>query len=388
MNIDEVLTRGISEILPSRKEFKDLIESKKIKIYQGFDPTSPDLHIGHAVALRKLRQFQLLGHKVIFLIGDFTATIGDPSGKTNARKLLTKEEVLKNAQNYKKQASKILDFDGKNAAEIRYNSEWLSKLSALDFFKLAQNLTYQQVIERDMFQKRQEEGNDIYLNEFLYPFMQGYDSIALDVDAEIGGSDQLFNMLMGRKLMRNVVKKDKFVLTVPLLTDSSGKKLGKSEGNAIALDNDPENFYGQIMSLGDDSIVACFELLTDLPIQDISDIKDSLKNGNNPLKFKKQLAYELTRQFNNKDDAEKAALAFEKTFQKKDPEYSQTIPLKANLAATIAPFTTLQSTSEAKRLISQGAIKINGESVKDLSFKLEPGQKVQIGTRFFGTIVK
>jgi tyrosyl-tRNA synthetase len=277
--IEDVLTRGVAEVLPTKEGLAELMSKKKITLYQGFDPTGAQLHIGHAVGLKKLAQFQALGHKVIFLIGDFTGIIGDPSGKSTERKVLTKEEVLENAKTYKEQAGRILKFDGDNPAEIKYNSEWLGKMSAIEFLQLSHNLTYAQVIERDMFQERIKKGNDIYMNEFLYPFMQAYDSVAMNVDLEIGGQDQKFNMLMGRKLMRNILHKEKYVMTLPLLTDSKGTKIGKTEGNVIGLTDPANEFYAKIMSLSDDSIVNCFTILTDKPLGEMAKIHLSLKNN-------------------------------------------------------------------------------------------------------------
>ncbi|KKQ21392.1 MAG: Tyrosine-tRNA ligase [Parcubacteria group bacterium GW2011_GWC1_36_9] len=247
--IDELLTRGVDKIYLSREKLEEVLRSgKKLRLYQGFDPTGDKLHIGHMVGLRKLAEWQKLGHHVIFLIGDYTAMIGDPSGKLSTRKVLTHEQTLANAKNYKEQASKILKFDGDNPAEVLFNGDWLGKLSAIEFLRIAGNLTYSQVIERDMFQERLKQGQDISTNEFLYPVMQAYDSVAMDVDLEVGGKDQMFNMMMGRKLMRNMMKKEKFVMTTKLLEDKHGVKIGKTEGNAIALDDKPEDLFGKIMA--------------------------------------------------------------------------------------------------------------------------------------------
>jgi tyrosyl-tRNA synthetase len=217
--IEELLTRGVEKIYPTKEALEKVLKSdKKIKLYQGFDPTGSHLHLGHMVGFRKLRQFQNLGHEVIFLIGDFTGMIGDPSGKSDSRKPLTREEVLENAKSYKEQAGKILNFEGNNPVKLMFNSEWLSKLNYAEILQMASLVTYAQIIERDMFQKRIQEGKDLYLSEFLYPLMQGYDSIAMDVDLEVGGSDQIFNMLAGRDLMKKVKNKEKFVLATQLLS--------------------------------------------------------------------------------------------------------------------------------------------------------------------------
>src|SRR3989344_3069537 len=290
--IDELLTRGVEKIYPDKSTLeKVLMSGKKLRLYQGFDPTGDKLHLGHMVGLRKLAEWQSLGHNVIFLIGDYTAMIGDPSGKFSSRKVLSHEETIANAENYKEQASKILKFEGDNPAEVLFNGDWLGKLSAVEFLRIAGNLTYSQVIERDMFQERLKQGQDINTTEFLYPVMQAYDSVVMDVDLEVGGKDQMFNMMMGRKLMRNMMKKEKFVMTTKLLEDSHGVKIGKTEGNAIALDDKPEDLFGKIMAFPDEVIVPCFEALTTIPMQEIPN-KD-------PLKDKKRLAFEILKDIND-----------------------------------------------------------------------------------------
>ncbi len=359
--IEELLTRGVDKIYPSKAELEKVLRSgKKLRLYQGFDPTGPQLHIGHAVTLRKLRQFQDLGHHVIFLIGDFTGMIGDPTGKLSDRKILTKEKVLENAKSYKNQASKILRFEGENAVEIKYNSEWLGTISALEFLRIANLLSVQQVVERDMFQERQKKGQDVFMNEFLYPVLQAYDSVAMNVDMELGGTDQMFNMLMGRKLMRHMLKKEKFVMTTPLLTDSKGVKIGKSEGNVIGITDPPTDFYGKIMALGDDVIVPGFTLLTDTAIGEIGEMKRKIEKGEeNPMIFKKQLAFELTRQFNDETAAQKAQDEFERVHQKGEVSTDTAISVHAdNLLDALVQIG--MSKSEGKRLIEHGGVEING----------------------------
>lgn len=389
--INLLLTRGVDTVYPSKEELEKVLRmGKKLTIYQGFDPTSPQLHIGHAVGLRKMRQFQDLGHKVIFLIGDFTGMIGDPSGKTTARKVLTREEVLANANEYKKQAGRILRFTGDNPVEIKYNSEWLGKMSAIDFIRLSHHLTYSQIIERDMFQERIKAGQDVYMNEFLYPFLQGYDSVAMDVDMEIGGSDQMFNMMMGRKLMHNILKKEKFVLTTPLLTDSKGNKIGKTAGNAIALADPPNELFAKIMSLSDDSIIPCFTLLTNTPEHEIKDIGKRMKDGANPMVYKKLLAHELTKLYNSELEADEAQKEFETRFQKGDLTQADLpiVPFSnfrgANTSlTTITASGLVNSNSEIRRLIDQGAIKINNVTVKSPKEEtnIKPNDIISIGRK-------
>jgi len=279
---------------------------------------------------------------------------------------LTKKEVLENAKTYKEQASRILRFDGPNPVEIKYNSEWLATMSAIEFFRLAHFLTYSQIIERDMFQERMKKGQDLFMNEFLYPFMQGYDSVAMDVDLEIGGSDQMFNMLMGRKLMHKILKKEKFVMTVPLLTDSNGVKLGKTEGNAIGITDPAKEFFSKIMALGDNAIIPCFTLLTDIPLDKIHSMEQDMKQGKNPMAFKKQLAFELTKQFNDEKQAEQAKNEFEIRFQKGDLTQSD-LPTKSvsefpegsTILDALVLASIAESNSSARRLVEQHAVKIN-----------------------------
>jgi len=390
--IEEVLTRGVEQVLPSKKALAELMRKRPITLYQGFDPTGDRLHIGHAVGLRKLAQFQKLGHKVIFLIGDFTGMVGDPTGKLSERKKLTHEEVLKNAKNYKEQASKILNFTGENPVEIKFNGEWLGKMSAVDFFRLAHHLTYAQIIERDIFQKRIKGGQDVYMNEFLYPFMQGYDSVAMNVDLEIGGTDQVFNMLMGRKLMKNILHKEKYVLTVPLLTDGHGDKIGKTENNIIALTDKPSDFYSKIMSLSDDSIINCFRLLTDKPLKKIAEIEKAIKKGGNPMKYKKLLAFELTEWLNSEEEAETAQKVFETTFQKRQlPERMKEVKVKESsfpLLDLVFASKLVSSRSEAKRLITQGAVDVNGETIKSTTREVVLPATIKIGKTKFVKILQ
>lgn len=394
--IEHLLTRGVDKIYPSREALEKVLRSgKKLRLYQGFDPTGAQLHIGHAVSLRKLRQFQDLGHEVIFLIGDFTAMIGDPTGKLDSRKMLTKEEVLNNAQHYKEQAAKILRFDGENPVMIKYNSEWLGKISALEFLQLSHHLTYQQVVERDMFQKRMNQGQDVYMNEFLYPVMQAYDSVAMNVDLEIGGSDQMFNMLMGRKLMRNIKQKEKYVLTVPLLTDANGVKIGKTEGNVIGLTDAPNDFFGKIMALGDNAIVPCFTLLTDTPLEKIEEMEKKMESGMNPMQFKSILAKTLTEQFNGLESAKKAQKHFEDVFiNKKQPVMNiPSVTMKQGqgncLAINLVLITNVtRSKSEAKRLIDQGAVELNSVLIcsPNEMLSVKDGDIIKIGKKYFSQI--
>lgn len=389
--IEELLTRGVDKIYPTKQELEDILRSgKKLRVYEGFDPTSSELHLGHLIGLRKLHQWQELGHEVIFLIGDFTGMIGDPTGKDKTRSVLTKEQVLENAKTYKEQASKILDFEGKNPALIKHNSEWLAKLSAIELTNLTSHLSYQQVIERDMFQNRLKNNMDIALNEFFYPFMQGYDSVAMNVDVEVGGSDQTFNMLIGRKLMRNIKKKDKFVMTTPLLEDSEGRKIGKTEGNTIALNDKSEDLYRKIMALSDDIIIKGFEYLTDLPIQEVKDITARIEKGENPINIKKELAHQIVRELNSEKSADQAQNEFEKFVQHKEIPADMVellIEDKFTIVETLITGDFVESKSEAKRLIKQGGVILNNKIVKDPNSIIEKGI-LKIGRKFSRVVVK
>lgn len=379
--IDEVLTRGVQQVLPDKKGLHDLMAKRKIKLYQGFDPSAPSLHLGNFVGLMKLRQFQKLGHEVIFLVGDFTGMIGDPTDKLATRPKLTREQVLENAKSWKDQASKVLDFDGNNPAKILFNSEWNDKLSLVDIIDLTSKATYAQIIERDMFQQRIKEDKDIWMHEFLYPIIQGYDSVVMDVDLEIGGNDQLFNMMVGRRLMKSIKNKEKYVLTTKLLVDKDGKKVGKTTGNALFLDSTPENFYAGVMSFPDETILLAFELLTEISLEGLNE-----KIEKDPMAEKKHLAFEIVKLLWGEGAANDAQKAFENNFQKGEASFDLEIKLEKDLLSTVAPFTALKSLSDAKRLVSQGAIEVNGETVKDPSFEIKTGDKIKIGKKTFGTI--
>lgn len=361
MDIEYVLNRGVSQIMPSKKALAKLMQERRITVYQGFDPTADSLHIGHFIGLRKLAQFQALGHKVIFLIGDFTAMIGDPTDKKAARKKLSPQEVQSNLKNYKKQANKLISFRGNNKAEVKFNSKWLGNLDFENILELSSNFTVQQMLERDFFQARLKKEKPIYLHEFLYPLMQGYDSVVLNVDLEIGGNDQLFNMLTGRTLMKTLKNKQKHVLTTKLLTDASGAKMGKSEGNAIFLTDKAEDIFGKIMAMPDTILPTAIELLTDLPLD--------LHKTKGPLQAKKQVAAEVVKQIYGQEKANKAKSYFENIFQKgRLSEKLPTIKIsqeKIALVDLIEESKLNLSRSQIKRLIKEGAISINNQKITD-----------------------
>ena len=378
LTIEEVLTRGVQQVLPDKKGLADLMSKRKIKLYQGFDPSAPSLHLGNFVGLMKLRQFQKLGHEVIFLVGDFTGMIGDPTDKLAARKKLTREQVLENAKAWKEQASRIIDFNGPNAAKFKFNSEWLDKLTARELIEISSNLTHQQMIERDMYQERIKKSEVIYFHELLYPIFQGYDSVTMDVDLEIGGNDQLFNMMVGRTLMKVIKGKEKFVLTMKLLVDADGKKVGKTTGGALFLNSKPEEFYAGIMSFPDSVIDLGFELLTEIPLDELTE-----KIKKDPMGEKKHLAYEVVKLLWGQKEAEDSAQLFKQTFQERAPEFNIKVSAGEELIKTIIPFTSRQSASAAKELIKQGAVDINGQKVTDGSVTIKPGDEIKVGERTF-----
>lgn len=384
--LHELLTRGVDKIYPSREKLEEILRSgKKLRLYQGFDPTGDKLHIGHMVGLRKHRQWQDLGHEVIFLIGDGTGQAGDPTGKKKTReKFFTQEELRVNAKNYLIQAKKIVRFDGPNPIKLMYNGDWLNKLNLVDILNIAQHFSLQQLIERDMFQERIKNGEEINLREFLYPLLQGYDSVAMDVDLELGGSDQTFNMLAGRKLMKAMKGKEKFVMTTPLLSDSKGIKIGKSEGNVIALTDPAPEFFGKIMSLGDDAIIPMFTLLTDMPLEEIK--KFNLKKD--AMALKKQVASLIITQLQDAKKAKEAEESFAHIFQKKEiPEKMEEMKGKIGelLSEVLVKNKILSSKSEWRRLVLGNAIHdlATGKSVADINLKVLENLTLKIGKKKF-----
>ena len=386
------MTRGVENIFPN-KDFvrKQLLSGKKLKMYLGIDPTGPTLHMGHAVPLKKLAEFQKLGHEVILLIGDFTAMIGDPTDKTSARKKLTRKEVLKNCILYKKQASTFLEF-GFGGAKLKYNSKWLASLSFADLIELASHITYGQTIKRSMFQERIKNEQDIYLNEFMYPLMQGYDSVALDVDGEVGGNDQMFNMLVGRDLLKKLKNKEKFVITMKLLEDTSGKKMGKTEGNMISMLDDEYEMFGKVMSWTDGMILPAFEICTDVSMEDIEKYKKDLENGTNPRDIKVILAKEVIKVYYGQEKADKAEKNFVETFKKGGlPENIEEIKAGngALLSEVLVSVKILDSKSEFRRLVLEGAVSdaVSGEKITDPNYKIEKSIALKVGKKRFVKII-
>ena len=379
--INRILRKGVEQILPSEDTLKKLLTSgKRINVYQGFDPTAPTLHIGHTVGMRKLEDFRKLGHQVYFLIGDFTARIGDPSDKTSARVVLTKQQVEENMKVYIEQASHILDiFNKENPVKVVYNSQWLEPLNFGNIIELASLFTVQQMLKRSMFQKRLEDDKPIYLNEFLYPLMQGYDCVMMDTDVEVGGNDQLFNMLAGRDLIMHKLQKEKIVLAGKLLSTPDGVKMGKSEGNMIKLSDSANDIFGKVMAFSDEQILLGFEILTSYELEQVADISNRLKGGENPILLKKLLAFEITKEIKGEQEAKQAQEYFESIFQKKD--LNTEIPIKnigtenIGIVDLLLECNITNSKTQARRLIEQGAVYLNQQRVSDWQSKLTISQE-------------
>lgn len=391
MTIDQslaVFERGADEILPLEELKKKLEKNKPLRIKTGFDPTAPDLHLGHTVLINKMRQLQDLGHTIIFLIGDFTGMIGDPTGKNVTRKPLTKEQVLENAQTYQDQVFKILDQD---KTEIRFNSEWMGKMDSADMITLASKQTVARMLERDDFSKRYKSGQSISIHEFLYPLVQGYDSVALEADMELGGTDQKFNLLMGRELQKQNDQEPQVILTMPILEGLDGvQKMSKSLDNYIGIDDAPDDMFGKIMSISDDLMWRYLELLSFESLETIADWKTEVKNGENPRNIKFRLADEIITRFHDKTSAEQAQQNFINRFAKNQiPDEMNEFEFAAGIkiANLLKNAHLVNSTSDAFRMIKQGAAKIDGDKITDKDFEPTKGVAVyQVGKRKFARI--
>jgi tyrosyl-tRNA synthetase len=377
MSIDTILTRGVENIYPTKDELEKILATgKKLKIYFGIDPTGPTLHIGHAATLLKLREFQEEGHEIIILIGDFTAMIGDPTDKGTARIRLTREQVESNLKHYREQIGKIIDLE---KTKFVFNNEWLGKLTFTEVVELASEFTVGQMLERDMFQERIKSDKPIYLHEFLYPLMQGYDSVALGVDMEIGGNDQTFNMLAGRTMLKRRGK-EKFVLTNKLLVDPTGKKMGKTEGNMVTLNDAPDEMYGKVMSWPDSLLPLAFEICTRLSLPEMVKLTE-----NDPKEAKMKLAYEIVRFYHSEEAAKEAEEYFVNTFSKKEvpTDLTEIKPSAYDIVTILIEAGFVKSNSEARREIEKGGVKVDGENISDPKQVVVPEAVVQKGKRFF-----
>lgn len=394
MNIDEILNRGVAEVLPKRDGLKELMAKKKIRVYLGIDPTGSLLTLGHSVVLRKIQQFADAGHEVILLIGNGTVRIGDPTGKDSTRPELTDEEITQNFKNWREQAQKVLNFE---KITIKYNGDWLDKLKYADIVKLMAKTTVQQLMERDMFQKRVEEGKPIHGHEIMYPLLQGYDSVVMDVDLEVGGTDQTFNMMMGRTLQKAYNNREKWVLTTPIINGTDGRKMSKSYDNFIALTEEPKNMYGKLMSIADEMIIQYFTLLTDVPMTEIAEMESKIAAGENPMEFKKKLAFTITEMYHDTSKANLAADHFQNTVQDKNlPEFIPEVEVEDDELTTLELVKACmpeESNSNVRRLIEQGAVELfpNGTKPTDPfeTVSVDGVETVRVGKRrYFKIVVK
>lgn len=370
MTTDEVLTRGVEQVLPNKADLAKLMDKKKIRIYLGIDPTGPKLHLGHTIPLRKLQAFADLGHEAILVFGTGTVLAGDPSQRKEARGQITQKEIDENIKDWKRQAEKVLDFD---KVQIKFNGEWLLKLPIPELIAIESLLSATQLFKREMFQERLSRGDFVGYHETLYPVLQGYDSVHLDVDAEIGGTDQTFNMLVGRELQKKINNREKFVVTTPLISGTDGKPMSKTSGNCVWLDDSPTDMFGKIMSLADNQIGEYWENLTDMPKVDLK-----------PLDAKKKLAHEIVRIYHGEAEAKNAQDNFESTFQNKNaPEDVLEIEVKDNVSASEVVASQVGSMSEAKRLFGQNAIEIDSKPTTDSKQTVKGGQVIKIGKKKF-----
>ncbi|WP_295162637.1 tyrosine--tRNA ligase [uncultured Brachyspira sp.] len=380
----ELITRGISEVIGLEEIKEKLRNGKRLTVKAGFDPTAPDIHLGHTVLLRKMRHFQLLGHKVVFLIGDFTGRIGDPSGKTKTRPRLTLEDVLKNAETYKQQVFKILDCE---KTIVEFNSKWLEKMSFADVLGLTSRYTVAQMIERDDFSKRYKNGQPISMMEFMYPLAQGYDSVALECDVELGGNDQKFNLLVGRTLMKEYGLSPQAVITVPLLEGLDGaEKMSKSLGNYIGIYDSAKDMYGKAMSIPDTLISKYMELLTDIPIEDIKNYVKSMENGENPRNIKEILAKEIVKIYHGEKEADNAQEEFKRIFSSKGiPDNIEEVAVNRddNILNILCACISSESKSNLKRLVSQGSVSLNDEKISDINYPVSKEGILKVGKRNF-----
>jgi len=391
----EQIRRGSEEIISEEELLKKLTKSYEtntpLRIKAGFDPTAPDLHLGHTVLIQKLKHFQDLGHQVVFLIGDFTGMIGDPTGKNETRKALTKEEVLANAETYKEQVFKILDPE---KTEVAFNSTWMEKMSSSDMIKLASQYTVARMLERDDFSKRYKENRPISIHEFMYPLVQGYDSVALKSDVELGGTDQKFNLLVGRDLQRSAAQAPQVALTMPILEGLDGvQKMSKSLNNYIGINESPKDMFGKAMSISDELMFRYYLLLSDKSLAEIDELKKAVADGSkHPMEAKKELAMEIVARFHSADAAKEAREGFEQVFSKREnpddmPEYKTTTETKLIDIIGKNGLNFLPSNSEARRLAKQGGIYIDGEKVEDIDKCLPAGNCIlKVGKRKFAKL--
>ncbi len=390
----EVIKRGIEELISEEELIKKLEMSIKtgepLRVKQGFDPTAPDIHLGHTVGIRKLQQFQELGHKIVLIIGDYTGMVGDPSEKDETRPRLSHEKIMENARTYEDQFFKILD---RNLTEVHYNGEWFSKMKFYEIMNLASKFTIARILERDDFSKRYREEKPISLHEFFYPLMQGYDSVAIKSDIEIGATEQKFNLLAARQVQKEYGIEQQVVLTLPVLEGLDGKqRMAKSLGNYVGIDDPPDEMYGKIMSIPDNLILKYFTLITDYSLQQLKDEEKRLSDPDvNPMSIKKELARTVVAMYHSQEDAYSSGETFTQVFSKKElPEDIKKIRVDKGvesllLVKLLADNCIVTSNGEGRRLIKQGAVKVNDEKISDINFKLKPSNEyiIKVGKRRF-----
>lgn len=388
----EIIKRGTVEIILEKELLHKLErsykENKPLTVKAGFDPTAPDIHLGHTVLLEKMRQFQELGHRVVFLIGDFTGMIGDPSGKSETRKPLTREEVLENAKTYKEQIFKILDPE---RTVVEFNSNWFSKMNAEDLIRLASHYTVARMLERDDFKQRFLSQTPISIHEFIYPLIQGYDSVMLRADIELGGTDQKFNLVVGRELQKEYGQEPQVIITMPLLEGTDGvKKMSKSLGNYIGINEAPEDMFGKLMSINDELMLRYYELLSHISNEELEALKRGIKEGSvHPMEAKERLSLEIVERYHGKEKALRAKEYFDRVIRKKDiPEDIPVHEIKGEeelwLPKVLKDSGLVKSSSEARRLIIQGAVEVNGEIIRDPDQRLPKGEYIiRVGKRRF-----
>jgi len=378
-NIDEVLEKNVAQILPDKEALKRLMDSKKIRVYLGVDPTGTKLHLGHTIPMRKLQEFADLGHEAILVFGTGTVLVGDPSQRTQTRKKITKEEIEGNIKTWKQQAEKIIDFD---KVQIKQNGDWLLKLTVPAIINIASNISSVQLFKRDMFQKRIKRGDTVWTHEALYPLFQGYDSVAMDVDLEIGGTDQTFNMLIGRELQKKMANREKYVLTTPLISGVDGQPMSKSSGNCIWLDDKPGDMFGKIMSMADTQIEEYWQMLTNLSKEELKKLK--------AIDAKKKLAAEIVKIFHSEAEAKNAREEFERVFQKhqkpQDTKEVKVAKSKWKIVDFLVENNLAASKSAAKRLIEQDAIEIDEKIVKENKVEFKGGEVIRVGKKTFARI--
>lgn len=389
MDIDQLLTRGVAEVIVEAELREKLKSGKSLRLKMGFDPSKPDLHIGHAVGLRKLRQFQELGHTVVLIVGDWTAQVGDPSGRDQSRTMLTPEQVRINAETYVQQFFHIVDRD---RSEVRWQSEWFSTFTLADVFNLTSRFTMQQLMAHETFRKRFDSESSLSMMELMYPLLQAYDSVAINADVEFGGTDQKFNILAGRELMKSLGLEPQQVFLTPLLVGTDGRKMSKSFNNTVDLTMPPQEMYGRVMAMSDDVIMPYLINVTDVPLAEIDQLRESLQQGTNPRDLKMRLAREVVTQFHSADAAREGENYFIRTIQKREipeemPEYRIINP--TSIVDVLAGAQIAGSKSEARRLIAGGGVRINGNRVESQDTLIEPGSEyvVQVGKRKFVRVV-